>query len=60
MTAYTVYKITMVIQTVGTSGYTVSVYDEHTGQTLVRQMEPTVSNLRLALDVLESGVERDF
>lgn len=33
----------------------VSVYDEHTGQTLMRMSESTVANLRYALTVLETG-----
>ncbi len=67
MTAYTVYKITMVdtrsllfIQAVGTNQYMVSVYDEHTGQTLMRQAEPTVPNLQLALTILSTGAAPDF
>lgn len=33
----------------------VSVYDEHTGQTLVRMCECNVDNLKYALGVLENG-----
>lgn len=67
MTAYTVLKILAVeqrslllITTQGQLDYSISVYDEHTGQTLVRQCAPTLENFRLALRVLESGVSEDF
>ena len=33
----------------------VSVYDEHTGQTLVRMTESTVANLKYAIGILETG-----
>jgi hypothetical protein len=33
----------------------VSVYDEHTGQTLVRMTESTVDSLQYALSVLKNG-----
>jgi carbamoylphosphate synthase small subunit len=33
----------------------VSVYDEHTGQTLVRMAESTVANLKYAIGILENG-----
>jgi carbamoylphosphate synthase small subunit len=33
----------------------VSVYDEHTGQTLVRMSESTVANLKYAIGILENG-----
>jgi hypothetical protein len=33
----------------------VSVYDEHTGQTLVRMTESTVTNLKYAISILETG-----
>jgi carbamoylphosphate synthase small subunit len=33
----------------------VSVYDEHTGQTLVRMTESIVANLKYAIAVLETG-----
>jgi len=33
----------------------VSVYDEHSGQTLVRMTESTVDNLKYAIGILETG-----
>lgn len=33
----------------------VSVYDEHTGQTLVRMSESNVENLKYAINILEKG-----
>lgn len=33
----------------------VSVYDEHSGQTLVRMAESTVENLKYAIGILENG-----
>jgi hypothetical protein len=33
----------------------VSVYDEHSGQTLVRMTESTVANLKYAIGILETG-----
>jgi hypothetical protein len=33
----------------------VSVYDEHSGQTLVRMAESTVENLKYAIGILETG-----
>jgi carbamoylphosphate synthase small subunit len=33
----------------------VSVYDEHSGQTLVRMSESTVENLKYAIGILENG-----
>lgn len=61
MSSYNVTKIAAVdtrrlLIIIGTDGITmVSVYDEHTGQTLVRMVESTVDNLKYAIEILETG-----
>lgn len=61
MSSYNVTKIATVdtrrlLIIIGMDGVPmVSVYDEHTGQTLVRMKESTVENLKYAISVLETG-----
>lgn len=61
MSSYNVIKIAAVdtrrlLIIIGMDGVPmVSVYDEHTGQTLVRMAESTVANLKYAIGILENG-----
>jgi hypothetical protein len=61
MSSYNVIKIAAVdnrrlLIIMGQDGVPmVSVYDEHTGQTLVRMAESTVANLKYAIGILENG-----
>ena len=61
MSSYNVTKIAAVdtrrlLIIIGTDGVPmVSVYDEHSGQTLVRMVESTVDNLKYAINILETG-----
>lgn len=61
MSSYNVIKIAAVdnrrlLIIIGMDGVPmVSVYDEHSGQTLVRMAESTVENLKYAIGILENG-----
>ena len=61
MSSYNVTKIAAVdsrrlLIIIGGDGVPmVSVYDEHSGQTLVRMTESTVANLKYAIGILETG-----
>lgn len=61
MSSYNVIKIAAVdtrrlLIIIGMDGVPmVSVYDEHSGQTLVRMSESTVENLKYAIGILENG-----
>ena len=61
MSSYNVTKIASVdtrrlLIIIGGDGVPmVSVYDEHSGQTLVRMTESTVDNLKYAINILETG-----
>lgn len=61
MSSYNVTKIAAVdtrtlLIIIGADGVPmVSVYDEHSGQTLVRMTKSTVDDLKYAISVLETG-----
>ena len=61
MNAFTVYKVCQVnsrqlllIQPIGDSDFSLSVYDEHTGQTLLRMTQASLEEFKRALAILES------
>jgi len=66
MTSYTVYKVLahndkqllLITQTDGSFG--LAIYNEHTGNTLMRMTDPTLENLERAIRVLKGIDTGDF
>jgi len=65
MTTYTVFKILehnnlqlLLIKTA--EGRKVSVYNEHTGNTVMQMIEPTVENLERAIRIIKGEDTGDF
>lgn len=61
MNAFTVFKVCqegsrqlLLVQPINDSQFSLAVYDEHTGQTLLRMTDCTVSELKRAISMLES------
>lgn len=66
MTSYTVYKILahndkqllLITQTDGSFG--LAIYNEHTGNTLLRMTDPTLENFERAIGILKDQATGDF
>jgi hypothetical protein len=66
MTSYTVYKILahndkqllLITQTDGSFG--LAIYNEHTGNTLMRMTDPTLENFERAIRILKDQDTGDF
>lgn len=62
MNAFTVYKVCqegsrqlLLVQPISGTEFSLAVYDEHTGQTLMRMRDCTVADLKTAISMLEGN-----
>ena len=66
MTSYTVYKILahndkqLLLITQADGSFGLAIYNEHTGNTLMRMADPTLENLERAIDILKDKDTGDF
>jgi hypothetical protein len=64
---YTVYKICehesrqlLLVQSKGSDEFNLCVYNEHTGETVMRLNKPTLENFKTAIRAVETGMVDDL